>query len=74
MEKCSTDIHDLIKIYVLSRMYKISRKHHITVSALSTSKVIKREVVTQKISTISAHIFLKLLEFYFGRENIFLLK
>ena len=37
-------------------------------------KVIKREVVTKKFSTISAHIFLKLVEFYFGKENIFLLK
>ena len=37
-------------------------------------KVIKREVVTKKVSTISAHIFFKLVEFYFGREIIFLLK
>ena len=40
----------------------------------NSSKVIKREVVTKKISTISAHIFLKLAGFYFGKEKIFLLK
>ena len=38
------------------------------------TKVIKREVVTKRISSISAHIFLKLVEFYFGKEKIFLLK
>ena len=56
----------IIEIFLTHPCYKIN--------IMAVTKVIKREVVTKKISTISAHIFFKLVEFYFGKENIFLLK
>ena len=34
----------------------------------------KKRSSDKKNSSISAHIFLKLVEFYFGKENIFLLR